>query len=218
MHMGIKEKICKEIRNRVVLGQLNPGERLIETELSRKFGVSRGPIREALTQLSKEGFVTLIPNKGAVVAKISAQDLKDFYSLLAVLESKAVEWAVPTLNTADIDELVAINESLKRTISGDEEERLRSWSQQNLAFHRFFWKKCGNEKLSWLVEEIRQRIFRYRYTSLMVTSFEDYLQDHGAIIETVRRKEPAKAGRAMEEHILRALRVLMEFFSHVPNF
>jgi DNA-binding GntR family transcriptional regulator len=216
--MGIKENICSEIRHGIVLGQINPGERLIETELSKKFGVSRGPIREALTQLSKEGFVTLIPNRGAVVAKISAQDLKDFYSLLALLESKAVEWATLKLSPADVDELAAINESLKRTISGDNEERVRGWSQLNLAFHRFFWKKCGNEKLSWLVEEIRQRIFRYRYTSLMVTSFEAYLQDHGAIIEAVRRREPAQAGRAMEEHILRALRVLMEFFSHVPNF
>ena len=217
MDMGIKEKIRKEIRDQIVLGKLNPGERLVEAQLSKRFGVSRGPIREALTQLEKEGFLTLIPNKGAAVAKISAEDLKDFYSLLALLESKAVEWATPSLTQADFDKLEAISNSLKNVMTCDEEDRLRFWAEHNLVFHRFFWDRCGNARLRWLVEEIRQRIFRYRYTSLMVTSFEAYLQDHSDIIAAVKSRDAARAGQTMENHILRALRVLMEFFSHMPN-
>jgi len=215
--MGVKEKISKEIRDQIVLGKLNPGERLVEAQLGKRFGVSRGPIREALAQLEKEGFLTRIPNKGAAVAKISAEDLKDFYALLALLESKAVEWATSSLTQGDFDKLEVISDSLKNVMTCDEEDRLRFWVENNLAFHRFFWDRCGNARLGWLVEEIRQRILRYRYTSLMVTSFEVYLQDHSNIIAAVKSRDAARAGQTMENHILRALRVLMEFFSHMPN-
>ena len=216
--MTAKETIYKEIRDRIVLGTLNPGEHLTEAQLSGKFGVSRGPIREALTQLSREGFVTLTPNKGAMVAKTSPRELEDFYSLLALLERQAVEWATPSLTEAHIEKLAATNESLRDVITSDQEDRIRQWTVQNLEFHSFFWGTCGNEKLGWLVKQIRQRIFRYRYTSLMVTSFEDYFRDHADIIEAVRLNDPHRAGQIMEQHIKRALRVLMDFFSHMPNF
>ena len=211
--MTVKDKIAKTLRENIVLGTLNPGERLIESELSATHRVSRGMIREALTLLSNEGFVTITPNKGAAVAKISTQDLADFYRLLAILERKAIEWALPSISKADIDNLLRVNDRLRETMISDSEARLYRWAELNLSFHRFFWDRCGNAKLGWLVEIIRQRIFRYRYTSLMITSYDDYLKDHAQIISGIKKKNPEEAGQAMETHINRALNVLMEFFS-----
>lgn len=211
----VKEKICKIIRQGIILGELNPGEHLIESELRIKYKVSRGSIREALNLLANEGFITIIPNKGATVSKISTKDLKDFYVLLSLLERKAIEWATPLIETSEINELIRINDSLKRIMISDSEEKLKNWSKQNLAFHRFFWERCGNEKLGWLVDEIRQRIFRYRYTSLTVTSYDHYLKDHAMIIKAIKDKNVEKAGQTMENHILSALNVLIKFFSNV---
>lgn len=212
--MLVKEKICKTIRKDIILGQLNPGEHLIESALCKKFKVSRSSIREALNMLMNEGFLTIIPNKGAIVSKISTKDLEDFYVLLALMERKAVEWATPCIKASEIEELILINESLKHGMISDNEDKLKNWNRQNFAFHRFFWKRCGNEKLGWLVEEIRKRIFRYLYTSLTVTSYDNLLKDHAAIIMAVKDKDVEKAGQTMENHILGALRALMEFFSH----
>jgi len=210
----IKEKICKIIRTGIIHGELNPGEHLVESEICKKYKVSRGTTREALNLLANEGFVTIIPNRGAIVSKISTKDLKDFYVLLALLERKAIEWATPRIEASEIEELTRINDSLKKIMISNTEEKLKNWGEKNLAFHRFFWVRCQNEKLGWLVEEIRQRIFRYRYTSLTVTSYDHYLKDHAAIIKAVKDKNVEKAGQTMEHHILRALNVLMEFFSH----
>lgn len=210
----VKDKICKILRKNIIIGTLSPGERLIESELGEKHGVSRGMIREALTILSNEGFATITPNKGATVAKISTQDLKDFYRLLAILERNAAEWATPNITGADIEKLTNINDSIKDAMISDSETKSQDWGKLNLSFHRFFWDRCENDKLGWMVEMIRQRIFRYRYTLFMITSYDKYLEDHAQIIDYVKKNNPEKAGQAMEAHVHRALNVLMKFFSH----
>ncbi|MCJ7771728.1 MAG: GntR family transcriptional regulator, partial [Desulfobacterales bacterium] len=177
----IKEKICETLRKYIIDGELSPGERLLESELCKKFGVSRGPIREALNQLMSEGFVTIIPNKGATVAKISLQDLKDFYILLAMLERKAIEWSIPYITESDVKELIRINESIKEVLTSGDKQKVKNWSEQNVVFHRFFRERCGNSKLGWLVNEIRQRTFRYRYTIASIKAYDDFLNDHEEI-------------------------------------
>lgn len=209
----VKDSICKILRKDILLGRLNPGERLIESELSEKHGVSRGMIREALMLLSNEGFVTITPNKGASVANISTQDLEDFYKLIAILERKAIEWATPNITEADIEKLVGINVSLRDAMISESQKKLQSWGELNLSFHRLIWDRCGNAKLGWLLEIIRQRIFRYRYTLFMITSSEDYIKDHAQLIDYIKKKDPEKAGQAMEDHVYRALNVLLRFFS-----
>ena len=215
--MGVKDDIYRGIRKAIISESLSPGERLVEVQLCREFGVSRGPVREVLTQLNREGFVELIPNKGAVVSKLSVQDLRDYYALVALLESKAVEWSVSHLTPSDIAVLTAINRDLEKIATSDEEECLQAWSRHNLLFHRLFWEKSGNSKLVEQIREIRQRILRYRYTSLMVPSFSDYLSDHESIIEAAEQRNAGKARLVMHQHILRALDVLLKHFTRMPG-
>ena len=209
----VKDKVCKDLRKSILFGKLNPGERLTESNLSKKYGVSHGVIREALMLLSSEGFVTISPNKGASVTKVSTRELEDYYGLIAVLERKAVEWATPNITAPDIEKLIGINDSLKAIMVSESQKRLQNWGELNLSFHRFIWDRCGNDKLGWLVETIRQRLFRYRYTLFMITSADEYIKDHEQIIDCIKKKDPEKAGQAMEDHAHRTLSVLMRFFS-----
>jgi DNA-binding GntR family transcriptional regulator len=213
----LKEKIHKQTRHEIIFGKVAPGERIIENRLTEKFQCSRGPVREALIQLEREGFVVLVPNQGAVVTKISPKEIEDFYTLLGLLEEKAVEWAAPHLVAPDIEQLTDINDKL-RQISQKDKNPVEKWVPLNQAFHRFFRERCRNEKMNWIVEEIRLRITRHRYTSLAVTALDDYLKDHEAIIEAIRQKNPKKAGEAMKRHIHRARRVLMDVMSRFPGF
>ncbi len=215
--MSVKEDIYRGIRKAIIDESLSPGERLVEANLCKEFGASRGPVREAFTQLNREGFVELIPNKGAVVTKISVQDLRDYYTLVAMLESKAVEWAIPGLNPSDVTALTAINQDMAKIVANDEEDCLQAWTRKNMQFHRFFWEKSGNLKLVEQIQEMRQRILRYRYTSLMVSSFSDYLGDHEAIIAAVKDKDAHRASLIMRQHILRALDVLLKHFARLPG-
>jgi DNA-binding GntR family transcriptional regulator len=215
--MAIKTIICDEIRKAILLGEAMPGEHLKEICLTDQFKCSRGPVREALIQLEKEGFIALVPHQGALVTKISAKDVEDFYALLGLLEGKAVEWATPLVTPNELDQLSEINKSIGR-IRREDKRCVEEWIPLNASFHRFFRERCGNEKMNWITEEVRKRITRYRYTSLMVTTFNDYVRDHEIIIEAVRRGNVSQAKEAMERHISRAKNTLMEFLSRLPNF
>lgn len=210
--MPIHENIYKAIREKIVLGKLMPGERITEAELAQKFSCSRSPVREALARLEKEGYLEILPRRGAVATKISPQEVSDYYALLSVLEGKAVEWAAPRLKPEDLDRLEAINQSMKN-ISADSGSAVEDWVELNWAFHQMFRVGCGNLKMDWLVQEIRARITRSLYTSLMVPVFDDYIVDHALIIQRLREGDAAQARQAMEMHILRAQQVLDRFFS-----
>lgn len=215
--VSVKNKIYQSVRNEITSGVLLPGVRVKETWLTEKFGCSRGPAREALNQLEKEGFIELNPNQGATVTKISPDEVEDYYDLLQILEGKAAEWATPHLKTEDIDRLVAINGAI-RQIPRDSVKCFEEWVPLNLSFHRLFRERCGNAKLDWLVNEVRMRITRFRYTSLTVSSFDDYLEDHERLIAAVRRRDANGARLAMEEHIGRARTVIMSFLSRLSAF
>jgi DNA-binding GntR family transcriptional regulator len=214
--IGLKYKIVKELRDEIISGKILPGERLKETRLTDKFNCSRGPIREALNQLEKEGFLRLYPNQGAMVTRMSAKDIEDFYTLLELLEGKAVEWAAPRLETKDIKQLKAINKEI-RQISRKGRSCIEEWIPLNLEFHRLFREKCENEKLNWLIEEIRMRITRYRYTSLVASAFGKYIVDHNKIIERVEKGDASGAGKAMQAHIVRAKEILIDYLAWLPG-
>lgn len=212
----LKEKICRELRQQIVFGSLMPNEHLKEARLAQYFGCTRGPVREALNQLEQQGFISLVPNQGATVREPSAQEVEDYYNLLALLEGKAVQWATPNLTDADIKQLETINNSLKQVIKTNE-TAAEDWIPLNMEFHRLFRQRCDNEKLNGIVEEIRTRISRYRYISLMVTAFADYAGDHEKIIELAAQNDAEKAGSIMEDHIRRAKQVLVQFLSRMPG-
>ena len=211
----LKDKICEALRREIVYGTLSPNEHLKEARLAEHFGCTRGPIREALNKLEQQGFVALVPNQGATVKEPSADEVRDFYNLLAVIEGKAVEWATPLMHPKDIDRLKKINRSLKKVLEA-KERVVEEWIPLNLEFHRLFRERCGNEKMNWLAEEIRIRITRYRYISLIVTASWDYAGDHERIVELVSEKKAEKAGEMMENHIHRAKDILVQFLSKAP--
>jgi DNA-binding GntR family transcriptional regulator len=210
----IKEKICKTIRNSIILGELSPGEHLIESELCRKHKISRGSIREVFHMLANEGFVTITPNKGAIVTRLSTKDLKDFYTLVALLERHAVEWSAPHMTRSDIAELTRINDSFNNATISDVQEKIKKWGEVNSAFHRFFWDRSENNKIGWLIQEIRKRIYRYRYNSLASTSYDESLKEHAMIIKAINTKNVEKAGQLMEDHIIRAMKSILNLIPY----
>ena len=212
----LKEIISRELRKQIVFGSLMPKEHLREIKLAEHFGCTRGPVREALNQLEQQGFVTLVPNQGATVKEPSAREVEDFYNLLGILEGRAVQWATPYLTETDIAHLKKINQKLKAVLDTPE-TATEEWIPLNIEFHRLFREKCGNEKMQWIAEEIRTRITRYRYISLMVTVFSDYAADHDEIIRQISRKDGQKAGKAMEDHIQRAKNILVQYLSRMPG-
>src|SRR5580692_6520481 len=108
----LRQQVLDELRQSIIAGRLNPGERLIERELIAMMGVSRTVIREALRQLESEGLIAIIPNKGPVVRELTVAESKDLYSIRAVLEGLAARLFA---ENADQDQILKLEIALDAT-------------------------------------------------------------------------------------------------------
>lgn len=202
--------IYKALRDDIIKGTFNPGERLVEKDLCERLGTTRGYVREALKLLGADGFVILNHGKGATVAKISYQETKDLYELLALLEAKSVELSVPYMNPADIEKLIEINATLKTCVQIDDRISARKiWQEGNLEFHRIFADRSKNRELNTLVESIRWRTFDFRYVFLFEPHFEFFFNQHDQLIEAVKFRDALRAKEIMEDHVKMASEVVL---------
>ncbi len=213
----LKQKIYTWLRDQIVLGQLGPGQHVKEATLTDRFNCSRGPVREAFNRLEKGGYLELNPNQGAVVKRTSAQEVLDYYALLELLEAETVRLAVPRMSPDDFAELERLNDDI-RSLTRKGGEIFEAWVPLNFQFHQRFRTCCGNSRMDWIIEEVRMRTTRYRYTSLLVAAYDDYVEDHQHIIDASRKRDASAAAQAMRAHVGRAKQVLMDFLSKFPEF
>ena len=101
-HLTLRERIVEFIKDAVISGSLKPGERVPESEIAERFGISRTPIREAFRQLESDGFLLMTPRKGAVVSPITDKDVREFYAIKSLLEGFAAGEACEKLTEKEI--------------------------------------------------------------------------------------------------------------------
>jgi DNA-binding GntR family transcriptional regulator len=190
-HQTLREKILETIRDAILKGSLIPGEKVAEPELAERFGISRTPIREAFRQLESEGYLTVIPRKGAVVTSLSERDVQEFYSIKSILEGYAAHMAAERLSERDLDRLEAINERLGQLArEGD----VKTFFRVHNEFHELFIRAAGNEKLLELINQLMMKFNRLRMASLSLPGrMEISVQEHRKIIEAFRERDGEKA-------------------------
>lgn len=190
-HQTLREKILEKIREDILKGNLRPGEKVAEPELAASFGISRTPIREAFRQLESEGYLTVIPRKGAVVASLSERDVAEFYAIKSILEGYAARIAAERLSDKDLERLEAINERLEKLAK---EGDVKTFFRVHNEFHDLFIKAAGNDKLSDLITQLMMKFNRPRLASLLLPGrMEISVQEHRKIIEAFKHKDGEKA-------------------------
>lgn len=190
-HQTLREKILETIRDAILKGSLKPGERVSEPELAERFGISRTPIREAFRQLESEGYLVVVPRKGAVVASLSERDIVEFYAIKSILEGHAARIAAERMSERDVERLEAINAKLQQiAIAGD----IKSFFRVHDEFHELFIKVSGNDKLVELINQLVLKFNRLRLASLAQPGrMEISVQEHRKIIEAFRSHDGERA-------------------------
>ena len=117
-YLPLRDVVFQTLRQAILKGELEPGERLMEIQLANKLGVSRTPIREAIRKLELEGLVLMIPRKGAEVAEITEKSLRDVLEVRSSLEDLAVELACERISEEQIGELKKAAEGFKEALQG----------------------------------------------------------------------------------------------------
>ena len=197
-HLTLREKILETIRDAIMSGALKPGEKVAEPELADRFGISRTPIREAFRQLESEGYLTVIPRKGAVVTAFSQQDIEEFYAIKSILEGYAARLACDKLTDRDMDRLESINARLKQM--ADEGDVGHFFKVHN-DFHDLFIKAAANDKLIEMINSLVSRFKRLRVASLSLPGrMSISVQEHEKIIDAFRKRNGELAERLVRKN------------------
>ncbi len=199
-HQTLREQIVSSLRDSIIKGELNPGQKLTEPELAEKLGISRTPIREAFRQLESEGFLTVIPRRGAVVSRITRKEIGDFYDLKSLLEGYAARIAAEKITEKGIEKLRKINEQL---VVLAEKDDVDAFFSKNDEFHNTFISYCDNEKLLEFHKHLVQRFMRFRLGALSVPGrLQLSVKQHRNIIKALAENDGPLAETLVLEHAL----------------
>jgi DNA-binding GntR family transcriptional regulator len=214
-HQTLREKILETIRDAILKGSLKPGERVSEPDLAERFGISRTPIREAFRQLESEGYLEVIPRKGAVVASLSERDVEEFYAIKILLEGFAARMAAENLSAKDIERLETINARLKQIAK---EGDVKTFFRVHNEFHEVFIKASGNEKLYEMINQLVMRFKRLRLASLSVPGrMEISVEEHRNMIEAFRKRDGDRADNLVRHAATIGADVLIQSMSHADK-
>ncbi len=198
----LREKIADIIRTDIIKGVYRNGERLVEPKLAKNLGISRTPIREALRQLEGEGFIEIVPRRGAVVKELTIKDIDDLYAIKANLEGLAARQATLNLTGEQIEILIGINKKFRDYAEknpGIPDEH----HKDNIDFHNVFIAASGNEKLVDILDGMSKNFQRLK--SMLMSDAgraANAVKEHKKIIDAFISKDPDLAEKTVREHII----------------
>jgi DNA-binding GntR family transcriptional regulator len=214
-HQTLREKILENIRDAIISGTLKAGSRVSEPDLAERYGISRTPIREAFRQLESEGFLTVIPRRGAVVSEFSQKDVEEFYAIKSILEGYAARRACEKLTRKELERLQSINERLSELA---EQNDIKTFFKIHGDFHDLFIKAADNEKLRELITSLVTRFQRLRLMSLSLPGrMRISVQEHEKIIEAFSRKDAEAAESLVRKNAEFGGKVLMGGGANLPQ-
>ena len=205
----IASQALEALRTQILRGHFPDGEALRQDALARQLGVSRIPIREALRQLEAEGLVTFTPHRGAVVSKLSLEEIDEVFELRAETETGLLRRAIPHLTPEHFKRLDEILIRYERALERGE---VAVWGELNWQFHSTLYAPADRPITLGLMQRLHDHADRYVRVQLAVTHWESRAsQEHRAIAAAARRKDTRRACVLLRQHILSAGQSLVTF-------
>ena len=196
-HRPLRDQVVTELRRRIIECDYAPGHRLTEERLADDFGVSRNPVREAIRVLEREGFLTALPRRGAVVATISAQDVENIFDIRLSLEVLAAQLAAQRVRVAGADGL----DRLVAEAAGA--STVAELSALNTAFHAEICRLSGNALLARMTDSLHDRL-EWIYRQSAKRRAPDSWAEHEALAAAIRAGDVEAAAHAAHNHVLAA--------------
>ncbi len=195
-----KEKVFEELKRAIISRTYQPGEILNERKLASEMDVSRTPVREAIQLLSNEGWVKVIPWKGAVVQSVTLQDIEESMQLRMAIEPVVIDLVIYKIGEKEISYLEKLfEEQMTLAQVGDAE----NFILQDQEFHLFLAELTGNQRLCQIMRQLRDIHLRIGVEAMQQSHrFPEIIEEHGNILECLKTNEILGARRAMLEHLL----------------
>ena len=204
----LSEDIAESIKAAIIKGKFKPGEKISEGELAESMGISRTPLREAFRKLENEGFIEIIPRKGAVVTEIDAQEVYDLYEIKSTLEGLAARLAAVNMQDKDLEKLENVNEELKELIDQND---LEAFYKAHTRFHEGFVKLSGNRRLNQIISNLNDHFKRFGIVSLTLPGqYESAIKQHEEIIQAFRKGNEKLVEERVKNNVMTGGKVLID--------
>ncbi len=193
------EVVFEYLRNAILSGELEPGERLMEIALAEQLGVSRTPVREAIRKLELEGFVEMVPRKGAYVAELKVKDITEILVIRGIFEGYAAASAARKMKDSDKETLSnAVAKFEKAVEKGDRQAMMEADDR----FHHLILKATKNDKLLDIIHGLHDQFKRFRMVYFSeFDNFAELIESHRLIYDAIINGDADKAKACTESHI-----------------
>ena len=199
-YLPLRDVVFNTLREAILKGELQPGERLMELQLESKLGVSRTPIREAIRMLEQEGLAVTMPRKGAEVARMTLKDMEDVLEVREALDELAARIACAKINDEQLENLKSIRDEFKKSLdSGD----VKKIAEEDVRFHDAIYEATDNAKLIALTNNIREQMYRYRVEYLKdQNNYPILIAEHDAIVNALEQRDKEMVTAEMHTHVV----------------
>ena len=198
---SLHDRVVDQLREMIVHGELAPGTRIIETELSSTLGISRTPLREALKILALDGLIEILPHKGARVTLLTVDESESLFDVIAALEGLAAEQTASGITDDQLDELEAMHDRMAFHFQRRERD---DYFGLNTEIHARLVALADNDVLKETHTRLMLRASRGRYVAIFEPArWEQAMAEHDMLMEALRKRDASAAGRIWRKHLLR---------------
>ena len=204
----IGEMAYVSLKEAIVKGDLHPGQRLVESALSARMGISRIPVREAIKKLEQDGLIEKLGKGGSIVKNPSRKEIEETFGIRACLESYAAALATGHMDAPTIDRLENV---LRRYRDALERRDIAKMTQLNDQLDEIIFSTSGSRKLYALIANFRDFIFRYRKVLLTCMEYAAIsLSEHEEIVRAMKEGDGERVEKLVRKHLLRGRDILIK--------
>jgi DNA-binding GntR family transcriptional regulator len=200
LKVSLADKVVDHLRDAIFRGKLSPGEQLREMQLSQWLGVSRGPIRDALKQLEREGLVIIPSNGRTIVARLTREDFDEVYSLRLGLEQVAMQYAIRNATEADIKEMQdVVHDMISQVNAGIS---AKQGADLDLHFHDLLYRASRHKRLQACWADLRPQIYIFLLSrNVADQDFRTQMIGHQELVDVIRARDEDQAIQVINKHI-----------------
>ncbi len=197
---SLTDEIADIVRERILGGEYEIGEKIKENQIATELNVSRTPIREAFKLLENEGLIDYIPNRGCFAKGFTKRDVEDIYAVRRSLEELAITWAVERISA---EEIQALDEQCEMMEFYTEKMDTKKVLELNSGFHDVIYTSSRSRFLAQVLRSYKEYLDKNRKAMFYEQSYlESILREHRAILKAIRLRDKKKAIQAMKEHLI----------------
>jgi DNA-binding GntR family transcriptional regulator len=203
-HGEAVDVVFRTIRDGIISGRFAPGQRLVIRDLAEQIPYSRSTFREAFRRLAAERLVSLIPNRGVAVQRLTPQEMADLFEIRALLEGQAARRAAERIGDGGHRKrFTAMWEKVRRCDPSDR----AAFIEHNQLFHATIVELSGNSRLPEMLGQLQIPILMFQWRTIMTRQETETSQaEHGTIAKAILEGRPEQAEAAMRRHVQRAMR------------